>query len=148
MGQRQHRVFCGGVGRARHFRDVPAGPGRDVDDAAILLLPHRRQHRAHAVEHAVQVDIDDLVPAVQFHVGPAPLRHVDAGAVDQEIDPAVPAEDLLGRLVHVGLVADIERDRLGLAALFGDISHDLVEGVFPPSRNHHDPAIRRQEFRP
>ena len=89
MGQRQHRVLGGGVGRARHFRDVTSGPGRDVDDAAVFLLAHRRQHRAHAIQHAVEIDLDQFVPAFQLHVGPAALRHIDAGAVDQQIDAAM-----------------------------------------------------------
>ena len=54
----------------------------------------------------------------------------------------------LGRLVDVVLVADIERDRLGLAALFGDIRHHRVQLFLAAARNHHDPAVRRQKFRP
>src|SRR6202000_2318296 len=45
MGQRQHRMLGRGVGRARHFRDVAAGPGGDIDDATVLLLAPRRQDR-------------------------------------------------------------------------------------------------------
>src|SRR6266851_7563396 len=37
MGQCQHRMLGGGVGRARHLRDTAAGPGRDINDAAVLL---------------------------------------------------------------------------------------------------------------
>jgi hypothetical protein len=127
---------------------VTAGPGRDVDDAAVLLLPHGRQHRAHAVEHTIQVDLDDLVPAFQFHVGPAPLRHVEAGAVDQEVDPAVLCQDLVSCLVHIGLIADIELDRLGLAALCGDLGDDAFEFFLAATRNYHGPAVGRQKFRP
>ncbi|MGY4264630.1 hypothetical protein ACVJF2_003200 [Bradyrhizobium sp. USDA 4519] len=104
--------------------------------------------RMHAVEHAVEVDLDELVPAFQFHVGPAALRHIDAGAVDQEVDAAVLADDRLGGLVDVGLVADIERDRLGLAALFGDVGHHAVELFLAAAGDHHRPAVRSQEFRP
>ena len=126
---------------------MTAGPGRDVDNAAVLLLPHRRQHRAHAVEHAVEIDLDQPVPALQFHVGPATLRHVDAGAVDQQVDPAVFGEDLVGGLVDVSLLADIERDRFRLAALFGDVGDHAFEFFLAAARNHHDPAIGRQKFR-
>ena len=99
-------------------------------------------------EHAVEIDLDELVPALQFHVGPASLRHVDAGAVDQQVDPAVLGEDLVGGLVDVGLVADIELDRLGLAALFGDVGDHAFEFFLAAARNHHGPAVGRQKFRP
>ncbi len=112
------------------------------------LLAHRRQHRAHAVQHAVEIDIDELVPAFQLHVGPAAFRYVDAGAVDQQVDAAVTAEDLLGGLVDVGGDADIQRDRLGLAAVFGDLRHHGIQRIFPPPRNHHRPAIGGQRLRP
>src|SRR4051812_18377412 len=127
---------------------MAAGPGGDVDDAAVLLLAHRRQHRAHAIQHTVEIDLDELVPAFQFHVGPAALRHVDAGTVDQKIDAAVGGQDLLGGLVDAGLVADVERDRLGLAALFGDVGHHPVEFLPAAAGYHDDPAVGRQKLRP
>src|SRR5262249_1791901 len=100
---------------ARHFRDMPAGPGRHVDDRAFPLLTHRRQHRTHAIEHTVEIDIYELVPAFQLHVGPAPLRHVHAGAVDLEIDAAGLCEDLIGDLPDMRGPADIEGNGLGLS---------------------------------
>ena len=99
-------------------------------------------------KNAVEVDLDQLVPALQFHVGPASLRHVDAGAVDQKVDPAVFGEDLVGSLVDVGFVADIELDRLGLAAFFGDVGDHSFEFFLAAARNHHRPAVGRQKFRP
>ena len=66
--------------------------------AAVLLCPHRRQHRAHAVQNAVEVDIDQFVPALQFHVRPSPFRNIDPGAVDQKINTAVRRQDLFGGL--------------------------------------------------
>src|SRR5215216_3663713 len=99
-------------------------------------------------KHAVEIDIDDLVPALQFHIGPASLRHVEAGAVDEQVDPAMLFQDLVGGLVDIGLIAHIELDRLGLAALFGDVGDDAFEFFLAAARNHHRPAIRRQKFRP
>src|SRR5262245_8428695 len=127
---------------------MATGPGRDVDDAAVLLFAHRRQHRAHAIEHAVEVDLDELVPAFQFHLSPAALRHVDPGAVDQEVDAAMRGHDLVGGLVDVGLVADIELDGLGLAAFFGNVSDHAFEFFLATARNHHGPAVGGEEFRP
>src|ERR1700758_3780183 len=116
MGQGQHRMLGGGVGRARHFRDMAAGPGGDVDYAAVPPLAHRREHRAHAIEHAVEIDLDKLVPAVELHVVPAPFCDIDAGTVDQKLDASVPRHDLAGHLLDVSGGADIERYRLGLSA--------------------------------
>src|SRR5712671_4223643 len=36
------------------------GPGCYVDGAAVLLPAHRRQHRAHAIQDPVEVDIAQL----------------------------------------------------------------------------------------
>jgi len=46
----------------------------------------------------VEVDLDELVPAFQLHVGPAAFRHIDAGAVDQKIDAAMMLENLFAAL--------------------------------------------------
>src|SRR5260221_2131217 len=148
MGQLQHRMFGGCVGRARHLRDMAAGPGRNVDDAAVLLLAHRRQHRAHAVQDAVEIDIDELVPAFELHVGPAALWNIDAGVVDQEVDTAMTANNLLRRSVHVRGFADVQRHRLALAATACNLRHHGVQRILAAPRNHHRPAVRGQRFRP
>ena len=58
------------------------------------------------------------------------------------------AEDLLRGLVDVDLVADIERDRLGLAAGLGDLRDHRVERILAAAGDHHRPAVRRQKLRP
>ena len=63
LGQRDdaglRRAVGGGVRVA-----FLAGDGRDRDDAAVVLLDHRRHDRPAAVEDAVQVDLDHLLPLV------------------------------------------------------------------------------------
>src|SRR4051812_25835226 len=127
---------------------MAAGPGRDVDDAAVLLLAHRGQHRAHAIEHAIEIDIDDLVPAVEVEILPATLRDIDAGAVDEEVDAAVFGDDGVGRLVDVRLAGDIEHDRLGLAALARYLRHHAVELGLAAPRTHDYPPLGAQMLRP
>ena len=56
-------------------------------------------------------------------------------------------ENLLGSPVHVVGLADIQRNRLGLAAAVGDLCHHCVQRIFSAPRNHHGPAIRGQRFR-
>src|SRR5215475_2007374 len=125
---------------------MATGPGRDVDDRAVLLLAHRRQHRAHAIEYAVEIDIDELIPAFQFHVGPAPLRHIDPGTVDLEIDAAVPCQNLRGGLVDIGGHGDIERDRFGLAAGLPDfLDHRIKRALAAPGYDHR-PAVGGKSF--
>jgi hypothetical protein len=72
---------------------------------------------------------------------------IDAGAIDQEIDAAVMLENLLHSLVDVIGLADIQRDRFGLAAAFGYPGHHRVQRVLPAPRNNHGPAICGERFR-
>src|SRR4051794_1481196 len=146
MGQRQHRVLGRGVGRARHFGDVAAGPGRDVDDGAVLLLAHRRQHRAQAIEHAVEVDLNQLVPALQFHVLPAALGDIDAGIVHQQVDPAVLRDDLIGGLLGRSGDRHVQRDGFSGSTRPSDLRDHGIEGVLAPARDHHRPAVGRQRL--
>ena len=57
-------------------------------------------------------------------------------------------DDPFSRLADVILVADVERHRLRLAALFGDVGHHPIQLLLAAAGNHHDPAVRRQKFRP
>ena len=50
-------------------------------------------------------------------------------ALDQKVDAAVSVQDLLGGVVDVGGLADVERDRLGLAAAFGDLRHHRIQRI-------------------
>src|SRR4030088_3133934 len=100
---------------------MAAGPGGDVDDAAVLLLAHRRQHRAHAILDAVEIDLDQFIPAFQLHVRPAPFRNIDAATVDQEIEAAMPGENLIRDFGHTTGLPDNARNHLDLSAPLGNL---------------------------
>src|SRR3954470_15934161 len=95
----------------------------------------------HAIEHAREVDRGDPVPGLGRHVEEVALRIVDAGAVDEDIDPA----DALRGLGHGLLVADVERDWLAPA----DGPARLLSGgerVVAAARDHDvQPAARELE---
>src|SRR5207244_2758000 len=123
LGERDHGVLGGVVAGTGQRARVAPGPRGDVDDQALLALAHRRQHRVAAIEHAGQVDGDDLIPAVDRNVSEVALRQVDARAVDEDVDAAMALEDRRGGLSHLGLVGDVHGDGLALAGrlelLFG-----------------------------
>ncbi len=61
----------------------------DIDDLAVALLDHGRQHGAHGVEAAVHVERDDLVEFFRrgLHAGLADRARA-AGDIDQDVDAA------------------------------------------------------------
>jgi len=78
----------------------------DVNKAAEQILVSHGRHR--------------LVQPSRLHVRPAALRTLMPGAVAQ-VDAAMADKNLLRCLVDVVGLADIERDRLGVAAAFRDL---------------------------
>ena len=86
--QRLGQAVDRGLGRHvwRHVRlpGMRAGRG-DVDDPAPAGLDHVRQHRLHAVEDAVEVDVDDPLPVVEREVG-EPLEAFQPRGVHQDGD--------------------------------------------------------------
>ena len=81
-------AYAGGVARPEDRRHAA-----DVDDLAAARLLHRRVDGLRHQEGAGQVPVHDRLPLVERHV----LRRLaddDPGVVDQDVDPAEPAEDL------------------------------------------------------
>src|SRR3546814_1866924 len=67
--------------------------GRDravVDDAPALrlLALHQPEGAARAEEHAVQVDVDHLLPGAPGELTEVGRRHVGAGVVEQQVEAA------------------------------------------------------------
>src|SRR3989442_1122143 len=120
---------AGGLGRAvvrHHRRAVDAGDRRDVDDDASALGHHLLAGPLAAEEHAVQVDADDRVPAVDRDVlGLRPER--GAGVVHHDVESA---ELLRGPLDH-GLdlifLPHVHDHREGAAAEVADGLHDRLQ---------------------
>ena len=77
-----------------------AGDRGDADDASVLAVAHVLDHGAAAVEHAGQIDRDDLLPVL---VGLLPERRGaagDAGVVHQDVDAAGARQHLGDRLAR------------------------------------------------
>ena len=104
---------------------------RHIDDAAPVFGLHAGQGQARCVKHAGQIDGDDGVPAFHRKVFNA-ADMLDAGVVDQNINAAKAAVDVIehgrnvGRAAHVGTVV------AGAAAEGADFGHcriDIAEAV-------------------
>jgi hypothetical protein len=116
LGQADDRVLGGRVGRATR-RAVLARLRGDVDHVAPVAGHHARQRDLHAVDHAVDVDVDHAHRGGLVLVDEAPQRH-DAGVIDQHVERA---EALLG-----GVDEGLERVALGHVELEpGGIGTDL-----------------------
>src|SRR6267378_5684536 len=106
----------------RHHRGaVDAGDRRDVHDhAAGLLLHHLLAGPLAAEEHAVEVDADHGVPAVDRDVlGLGAER--GAGVVDHDVEPAPLRDGALDDPLHLVLLPDVHRHREGAPVEVGDL---------------------------
>ena len=69
-----------------------AGDGRDVDDAAVVLLDHRGHDRLAADEGPVEIDAQHLAPFVEVGLPHGLVDAGDAGIVDENVDLAESAQ--------------------------------------------------------
>ena len=101
-------------------RNVPAH-GRGDDEGTLLLLAEVEADGTGAVEGAVQVGVDDLVPILDTRIQDASIGR-PARVGDEDVDPAELLDDLGDELLDVGVVADVALVGLGLdAVLFLEI---------------------------
>ena len=127
LGQTGHRMLGGGVvGQVLHGGE--SGDGGGVDDRAAARGQDLGNLVFQAVEDAVEVDVDDLLPVGDLQVRNVLLRADDAGVVEGQVQCAV---GLLGegdgRLCVLG-VGDIRLEGGGRAAGLGDLLGDLLRG--------------------
>ena len=104
LGQPDHRMLAGAVDRDMRRADQ-AGDRGGVDDAALVLLQHHRQHMLHAEEHADHVDVEHLAKALQRIFRDRLDVALDAGVVVEDVDGAELVDggaDIFGDLVLVG----------------------------------------------
>src|SRR5439155_3353753 len=116
LGQADHRVLGGDIGRHPGGRDETGDRG-GVDDRPRFLLQHHRQHVTQPEEHALDVDRDDLVEhrlVIFGGVLPGPL---DPGVVVEAVDPAIGVERGLYIGRDVGGFGNVGGDEARLAAL-------------------------------
>jgi hypothetical protein len=138
------RVAEAAAGRAADAGD-PGGGACQHDRAAGAAFLHRRDRGLDGVEHAGEVDVDDVLPgAVQLgqpHGG-------DAGVAEHDVDRSdlghAPLERLpkLGFVAHVGLRAeDAPVERLDLPDGLGQViggGHRIGHAVDLPADVHRD----------
>ena len=68
----------------------------------------------HAVKHAREVDVDDLIPAVQRVVGRGRLRATNAGVVARHIQTAIVGHRAVDQRLAIRRLAHIGRDKNGI----------------------------------
>src|SRR5712692_8412386 len=88
-----------------------AGDRGDVDDAAVILLDHRRHDRLAADEGPVEIDAQNLAPFIEVGF---PYRLVDpgdAGIVDENVDSAERLEGGICRLFNRGQIRHVDLER-------------------------------------
>src|SRR5688572_17871729 len=102
-------IGLAGVAHQSHHRG-------DVDDAAALLLEQGARGGAAAVERALEVRVEHLVP---LQVGHAQEKAVarDSRVVDEDIETRHALQHGIERGLNLRLVGDVGDERLGLAAL-------------------------------
>src|SRR5712691_754917 len=117
LGDAAQPPLGGGIG---HAAGAPAHSERaaDIDDLAVALGHHGRQHAAHGVKAAVHVERDDVVEFLRrrFHAGLAD-RPRAAGDVDQNVDAAIGALRRRGHVLALPRIGEVagHDDRLAAA---------------------------------
>ena len=148
------RLRLGHEDHAALRRAVRDGPGaadqtparRAVDDRAAPLFDHRRQHRARHQERALEARVHLRVPLVLV----APQRvvgHVDAGVVEQHIDPAERLERLERAAGAVLGVANVGPDEDGATARRLDLAGDRGAASLVATRDRHAGAFAGERHR-
>ena len=87
LGQPDHRMLAGAVDRDMRRADQARDRG-GVDDAALVLLQHHRQHMLHAEEHADHVDVEHAAKPFQRIFRDRLDLALDAGVVVEHVDGA------------------------------------------------------------
>ena len=121
----------------------PAGNRGEVDDVPSPALAYQRHRRLRAVEEPEQVDVDHLAPLVGFGALDRAEQH-HAGVVDEDVEAA----HLLGGALDEGaggrLVADVDLEGVGGAAVGVDPLGELVEAVLAPRPQRHAGSLAGQ----
>src|SRR5258706_2033574 len=95
-----------------------AGDRGDVDDAAVILLDHRRHDRLAADEGPVEVDAQSLAPFLEVGFPYRLVDSGDAGIVDENVDLAERFERGVFRLLNRGKIRHVDLERRNARADF------------------------------
>src|SRR6516162_11233877 len=108
-----------------------------VDNGAVPLLQHHRQHMPHSEKYALQIDPNDCIEnrlVIFLH------RHdfaLDAGIVEEAVDRIIGIERGLDVILHIDGFCDVGMDEASISAT---LTHKLGAGLAFSSIeiNYHD----------
>ena len=126
-GEHVERGLRGEVGREAGSTGQDA-ERRDVDDVAVAAPAHAGQEREHEPHRGEVVEVDRDLEVARALVGvrdPAPDRV--PRVVDEDVDPVVGREDLLGHALDVGRVGQVRGVDGGRPAVGSNPVGDLLE---------------------
>src|SRR6202790_787101 len=95
-----------------------AGDRGDVDDAAVILLDHRRHDRLAADEGPVKIDAQNLAPFLEVGFPYRLVDSGDAGIVDENVYFAERLEGGICRLFNRGQIRHVDLERRDAGADF------------------------------
>ena len=119
LGQPDDGMLRCDIRRHAGRRDEPRDRG-GVDDRALLLLQHDRQHMAQAEKDAFDVHREHLIEHRLVILGGVLDGAFDAGIVEEAVDLAVGVERRFHIGLHFGGFGDVGLDKPRLAALLAD----------------------------
>ena len=128
-------MFAGHIGRAVAKADQ-AGDRGGVDDRAPAVAEHVLDFVLHAQPHALQVDANDLRPALFRIVAGLGHAALDAGIVERAVETAVGLDGLPHQGLDLGRLGDIGFDEGGLTACGADEAGRLLAGLNQQVRHH------------
>src|SRR3546814_9082935 len=107
-----------------------AGDRSDGDDPAVSLFPHIGHNRPVAVEHAMHVDLENLLPGIDGVVPGRGVRTGYACAADEDIDPPETVDGARRGSLDVRRCGELKRDRVYISAeLFAILHQQSVVAV-------------------
>jgi hypothetical protein len=101
LGQADHRVLRGDIGRHPRGRHQPGDPG-GVDDGTPLLLQHDRKHVMQAEEDTLDVDANHRVEHVLVIFGGVRPFTFGPGIVEKGVDGTIGVERAFDIGPHLG----------------------------------------------
>src|SRR5208282_2202766 len=119
-----------------------AGDGAVHDDGSAVR--HQRQRFLHCEQRAFDVDVDDLVEACLGNGSNGNVEFADAGAGEENIDPALLGFNFCVQAIEI-------RETSGISLHSGDVPADLldrlVELFLAPASYEYICALFDEEFR-
>ena len=122
---------------------MPAN-GRNIDELAEALFFHNRQPCRNAVQHATDVDINHLIPFIDFQRFQCRKRH-HTGIVDDDIHLAEFVVREIDESGDIFLTCDIQRPEFSRTASATNIGDQFFQPVGAPRADHDMRAFLPQQ---